>query len=336
MIPRFFTHAILAAAMFSLSAAARAAESAAGGVDSAERFRIDSVIAVVNDEVITLTDLQRSLIPLIKQLRGNYTGEELRRKVAEAQRTVLNQLIENKLILQTAVHMRDNQELSIPEKEVLAYCQRIIDRFPSREVFEETLKRENLSFEDFKKDCVDQLLVKKLVSMKVSSRVFVSTQDIRNYYEEHAEDYTTPARITFSQIWLKKNGQDEEKVQTLKDLRGQIEKGADFKAMAVQHSEGPHAADGGLWKNVVKGQFTPELDRAIWELTPGQVSPVIETPVSFHLVKVEVIEKSRVVPIEEVWDEIQKKIYFERAEQLRKEWIEELRRDAYVQVFDVS
>lgn len=297
-----------------------------------KRFRIDSVIAIVNDEVITMTDLQRSLIPLIKQLKSNYVGEELMQKLKEAEEAVLSQLIENKLILQTAVTLKENEELKVAEKELLKYIQEIIERFPSKEIFQETLKRENLSFEDFRQDCVDQLLVKKLVSMKVSSKVFVSNKDIQDYYSMHISDFTTPAKITFSQIWLKKDTNDSSKEELIKRIHKELLDGADFKTLAVKYSEGPHAFEGGVWKDVEKGQFTKELDDVIWSLSPGTISEIIETRVSYHILKIDVIEKPREVPIEEVWNSIQNKIYFERAEELRKVWINELKVKAFIQI----
>lgn len=297
-----------------------------------KRFRIDSVIAVVNDEVITMTDLQRSLIPLVKQLKSSYVGEELMQKLREAEEAVLNQLIENKLILQTAVTLKENEELKIAEKELLKYIQEIVDRFPSREVFQETLKRENLSFDDFRQDCIDQLLVKKLVSMKVSSKVFVSNKDIQDYYNLHISDFTTPSKITFSQIWLKKDTSDASKEELIKKIHKELLEGADFKTLAVKYSEGPHAFEGGVWKDVEKGQFTKELDDVIWVLSPGTISDIIETRVSYHILKIDVIEKPREIPIEEVWNKIQNKIYFERAEELRKVWINELKDKAFIQI----
>ncbi|EKD28769.1 MAG: PpiC-type peptidyl-prolyl cis-trans isomerase, partial [uncultured bacterium] len=84
--------------------------------------------------------------------------------------------------------------------------------------------------------------------------------------------------------------------------------------------------------NVEKGQFTKELEDAIWSLSPGQISPVIETRVGYHIVKVEVIEKPRQVPLKEVWEDIQNKIYFDRAEKIREEWIKKLKEEAFIEV----
>ena len=311
----------------------RAEDSAPPPSIAKRQFQVDRVVAIVNDEAITMTDLQRSLVPLIKQLKSQYSGLELRQKLDEAGEQVLNQLIDNKLILRSATNLKEKDELKIPEKEISKYVQKIIDRFPSQDVFQEMLKQENLSLEDFKKDCTEQLLVKKLVQKEVSSRVLVSNEEIRKYYADHLKDYTSAAKITFSQIWIKKEGDIEAKKTLIKDIKKKLSAGGDFKALAVQYSEDPHAKEGGVWKNVEKGQFTPELDDMIWKLSPGQESEIIETSVGFHLVKVDVIEKPRVVPINEVWEDIQDTLYFERAEQIRKEWISRLRKDAYIQIF---
>ncbi len=297
------------------------------------RITVDGIVAMVNQEVITNTDLQRAIIPLLKQLKSRFSGEEFAQKMQEARSKVLDQLIDNKLILQTALGLKDKQELTIPEKELLQYMQRIISQFPSKEVFEETLKQENLSFEDFKKDCTDQLLVKQLVSKEVSSRVFVTNQDVQDHYAQNKSKYEVPARATFSQIWLKKEAADADaKKKLLQDVVQKIKQGADFKSLVKQYSEGPNASSGGQWKQVEKGKFTPELDSVIWSLKPGEMSAIVETPVSLHLILMESIEKERVTPVQEVWQDIQEEIYIQRAEELRKKWIAELRSKAFIEI----
>ena len=329
MLKRFLT-CVMAVFVFHLGIEAQEGNSSR---PSSRSFLVDRVVAIVNEEAITMTDLQRSLVPLLKQLKSQYSGPELSRKVDEAARTVLEQLIDNKLILKTATGLQEKDELRIPEKEISKYVQKIVDRFPSKQVFEETLAQENLSFEDFKKDCIEQLLVKKLVSKEVSSKVLVSNNDITSYYNDHIQDYTSPEKISFSQIWLKKGQDEDNKRKLIEDLYRQIKDGADFKSLAMQYSEDPNSKEGKTWKNVVRGQFTAELDKALWSLTPGQVSSVIETSVGFHIIKVEIKEKPRVVSLDQVWNEIQDNIYFERAESIRKEWLQRLRKDAYIQIF---
>jgi parvulin-like peptidyl-prolyl isomerase len=297
---------------------------------------VDGIVATVNQEVITNTDLQRATIPLLKQLKSKFVGEAFNQKMQEARTKVLDQLIDNKLILQTALGLKNKQELSIPEKDLLQYMQRIMAQFPSKEIFEQTLQQENLSFEDFKKDCSDQLLVKHLVSKEVSSRVFVTHQDVQDFYNQNKSKYEIPIRVTFSQIWLKKDEEDSDaKKKLLQDLIQKLKQGADFKTLVKQYSEGPNASTGGQWKQVEKGKFTPEIDQALWSLKPGEISDIVETSVSLHLIKMESIEKERVIPVQDLWQDIQQSLYIERAEELRKKWIVELRSKAFIEMHDI-
>ncbi len=313
----------------------------AGAVTSVEaqhrRIMVDGIVATVNQEVITNTDLQRAIIPLLKQLKNKFVGEEFAQKTQEARTKVLDQLIDNKLILQTALGLKDTQSINIPEKELLQYIQRIVSQFPSKEMFEQTLQQENLSFEDFKKDCSDQLLVKRLVSKEVSSRVFVTHQDVQDFYNQNKPKYEVPARVTFSQIWFKKEENNSDlKRKLLQDILQKLKQGADFKALVKQYSEGPNASTGGQWKQVEKGKFTMEIDQVIWSLKPGEVSGIVETPVSLHIIKMESIEKERQVPVQDIWRNIQEELYIQRAEELRKKWIAELRSKAFIEIHTLN
>lgn len=297
---------------------------------------IDRIIAIVNDDVITQTDLQRSLFPLVRQLKNVYQGGELQQKMHEASIQVLEELISNKLILQTAKHLKEKEILQVQDREVNQYMQKIISQFPSKEVFEETLKQENLSFEDFKQDTIDQLLVKSLVSREVSSKVLITKQQVQDYYHEHTNDFSFPPQITFRQIWLKSGSKMDEKKTQINDLRLQVLNGIDFGELAKQYSEGPKAKEGGLWENIEQGKFIPELEDIIWNTKPGEVTDVVETHLGFHLIKVEVIQKSRTLEMNEVWNKIENQLYIKQAEEIRHKWLSDLKSKAHIVVHDLN
>jgi parvulin-like peptidyl-prolyl isomerase len=146
------------------------------------------------------------------------------------------------------------------------------------------------------------------------------------YFEEHRAEYATPPRVQMRQIVVAERAKAEE-------LRAQAEKGADFAELARANSIGPEAAEGGALPPFAKGQMPEAFDRA-FELEPGQISAVIESPYGFHLFLVE----SRLPAHEAGYDEVREKIAIELSERtlddLRREWVRDLRKKAEIRVND--
>jgi hypothetical protein len=163
-----------------------------------------------------------------------------------------------------------------------------------------------------------------LADLGARSRVPESAQ--RAYFEEHKAEYATPARVQIRQIVVAERPKAEA-------LREQLGAGADFAELARTNSIGPEAAEGGALPPYAKGQLPEAFDRA-FELEPGQLSPVIESPYGFHLFLVE----SKLPAHEASFDEMREKIAAELAERalddLRRDWVRDLRKKAEIRVND--
>lgn len=308
----------------------------AGGALQAEV--INKVIAVINDKIITYSDLMRMLYPLYVQYQKVYTREELEKRLNEARHDVLNQLIENELILQEAKKREKTDEhLDIPEKQVKEYVAGIIENFPSREVFLQSLEKERMTLQEFEKSIRDQLLVKKLTAKEVSARIMVTPQDIKKKYEENKENYMQPEEFHVFHILIKKTGdseKDEEQKNFLEENRTSLITFDEFQSFARKHSEGPKRDKGGDMGFLKKGTLLKELDSAMETLKVGEISGIIETEIGFHLLFLKAKKKSEYLPLAEVWDSIKNDLYNEKAEEIRKKWIQELREKAYIKIID--
>jgi len=148
----------------------------------------------------------------------------------------------------------------------------------------------------------------------------------RAYFDEHRAEYATPARVQIRQIVVAERPKAEA-------LRSQLTAGADFAELARANSIGPEAPEGGSLPPFAKGQLPEAFDRA-FEVEPGQISQVIESPYGFHLFLVE----SRLPAHDASFDEVQEKIAVVLSErtldELRREWVRDLRKKAEIRVND--
>jgi peptidyl-prolyl cis-trans isomerase C len=171
-----------------------------------------------------------------------------------------------------------------------------------------------------------EMVLERTALADLGARARVPDSALRAYFEEHKAEYGKPARVQIRQIVVAEKPKAEE-------LRGDVEKGGDFAELARANSIGPEASEGGMLPPFAKGELPEAFDRA-FELEPGRVSPVIESPYGFHLFLV--IAK---LPAHEAsFDEVREKIELELSEQqladLRREWVRSLRKNAEIKVND--
>lgn len=295
----------------------------------------DQIVAVVNDEVITYSELDKLLEPLYRKYEDSFSGPELFEKLQEARWSILNQLIEEKLILQEA----RKREHEIGEEALMERMEEVESHFSSNEEFQNQLSRSDMTLEEFRELEREKMTAYSMLLEEISKRVMITPQDVIAHYEENLDECTEKEKVSFCQIFIKK-GDDAKDDRAKSKLAGEVlerlESGEDFRELAKAYSEGPQKDEGGDWGFIEKGYLNADtmgkIEAAAFELEPGSHSGVIETPLGYHIVMAEGVKKERIVPVTEVWDEIERKLGQEAAERARKEWVSELREKAYISI----
>jgi parvulin-like peptidyl-prolyl isomerase len=171
-----------------------------------------------------------------------------------------------------------------------------------------------------------QMLVDRAALRDLVGQVQLPETTLVSHFERNRERYRSPERIHIRQIVV-------EEAEKARNLREQLAKGADFASLAREHSQGPEASKGGLLPPFARGELPEAFDRA-FELEPGQVSDVIESPHGFHIFSlVEVLPPSE-PEYSELREAVRVELAQERLDQLRLGWLADLRRSAKIKVND--
>lgn len=302
------------------------------------------IVAVVNDEVITQAELDRALTPALGQLQQEFGPEELAAKSQTLRETILQQMIEERLMLQEARHPRPVEvskgRIGTPQpivtsdeevEEVLAKAQA---RFKNPEEFSEALSQQGMTLDDLKARYQDQITIQKLIEREVRSRVAISPAEITAVYQAHAEAFFLPPAVQVATIFIRpKDSLDAARAYaTAQDLRRRLSQGEDFYDLAGRYSDGPNAKTGGRIGFLEKGKSLPEIDEALFSLKAGEISPVVKTQTGFHLFRVEAIRPARQLELTEVQDRIRQQLFQEKMSAQYREWIEKLKADAYISI----
>ena len=290
---------------------------------------IDKIVAIVNDEVITQSDVDRVLATIEAECKSVYSNpQELAQKLKQAKENIINQMTEEKLILSEA----KRYDIKIEEEKVEGRIEQIKESFPNDEEFEQVLDIQGLTLKDLRDRFRDQEIMKKAVDYFVRSQIKVDPIEIQLFFKSHQEELAYPERALVKTIFIKVDEScDERKAwQKAKMILGRLKKGENFEDLAKLYSQGTSASDGGSLGFVEKGQLIKEIDEAVFSLQPGEFSDAIKTPQGFRIFKVETKEPKRFLSFSEAQGSVKEILYNQKFSEAFKKWIDGLKQDAYI------
>lgn len=288
---------------------------------------VNRIVALVNDEVITEADVNQRVNDALEDGEGALPSAGDAEGMHE---TILQRLIEQRLILQEA----KRAGIVASSDQVALRVDALRKRFATEEEFQQSLVDSNLNEEQLKEKIRDQLLVRQLIDAKVRAKVVVSPQEVSRELAQHPDRAKPGDRVRASDILVRvgETRSEEQARALIQRLKQQASQGADFAALAKQHSEDPHAGEGGAMGWVAQGELLPELDAALFTLTPGEVSEPIQTRLGFHLLKVEERRAASSLSVTEANMAIYEQMFQQKFERAFSRWLNELKRDAYIEI----
>ena len=290
----------------------------------AEKF--DEVLAIVNEDIITVSELRKLVIPIYMQYKNRYQGEKLDQQMVKVQAGALKQLIENKLLMQEA----KKQEIEVLDSDIEEKLRGIKSRFSSENEFEQALEQDNITIDNVKEEIKEQLLIRNVLRGKVYARVTVSPKEVEAYYLEKKNDFQVMEQIKISHVFIKKD--NDEALKKAEEALDRLKKGEDFSAIAKDYSQGPNAENGGEVDFFERGYMLKEIEDVAFGLEVGKYSDIIETKIGFHIVYLKARKKPMVVSVEEAWEQIEDILFQQKAEKRYETYVDSLKKDAYIKL----
>lgn len=295
---------------------------------------IDRIVAVVNKDIITLSEVQEASKGELEDMKVRYNGDRLKREVERLQRKYLDFLIKRRLQINRAKEM----ELSFTEIEVEKALDEVKERNGLTDVaLKGLLKREGFTLEDYRERIGDEILLRRVINIEVSSRVSVTAEEVRAYYDSHIKDYLPPERIRASHILFLTPANAPQDVERAKraaaeEVLKRIRSGTNFEEMAKRYSQDPSAAKGGDLGIIRRGEVLPNFERVLFSLKEGEVSDIARTRAGFHLIKLVKRLPAEPKPFSEVEAKIREEIFQKKAEERMHRWLEDLKKRTHVEV----
>ncbi len=296
---------------------------------------VDRIVAIVNDEVITLSELEAAVSPYTSQIQtAAYRPEEKQEMLFKVRRDILDRMIDRKLTEQKGEALG----VSVSESEVDQRIERIKEEeFLTEEALRKALADEGYTLEDYRKRIKSQLLGIKLINQEVKSKVAITEDEIRAYYKDHKSAYSGQKKYHLRTILVRVDAWEDHSAKTaaqdkIETIATKLRAGVPFEDLARRYSEDITAESGGDigWFSI--SELTKELQETVRWMEEGQVSPVLETEQGYQILKLEQIEGTSGKTLEEAKAEIQETIYRQMVERKYDDWLKDLREDAYIKI----
>jgi peptidyl-prolyl cis-trans isomerase SurA len=280
----------------------------------------DGIIAIVNSDLIMLSEMKRELAPVRERIQKEYRGDILARRLKTAEYMALTSMIERKLQLQEA----KVRGIAVTDQEVRQTVQQMKQQG-------ETIDEKNPAH---MKNVQEQLTLLRVVDREVRSGVMVADSDMKRYFQEHRERFALPEEYTLSQILIQPRSPNDtaDAREKVREVMARLKQGESFEDLALRFSDGPNASRGGHLGLVRQGELLPGIERTIAHLVPGGISDMIETSEGFHIVRLEDKKPKQFRPYEEVRTEIQGLVFQQKSEDAFQAWLADLKNKAYIEI----
>lgn len=291
---------------------------------------VESIVARVNDQVITQSDYDRALKDMDQEARQR--GDSMQQTAAE-HRDLLRSLIDQQLWLSKG------KELGITgDTELVKRLDDIRKQYnlASLEDLEKAAQEQGVSFEDFKANIRNQIITQEVMRQEVGEHIQFTPGEAMRYYDEHKQDYTRPESERLSEILIPANADDAAKLAEAKtkadDIEARLHSGGDFAQLARTFSGGPTAGSGGDLGQYKMGQLPKLLEDKTFPLATGQYTDPILTRQGYIILKVTLHTAGGPAAYKEVQDQVEESLYESRMEPAIRAYLTTMREQAFIDI----
>ena len=296
---------------------------------------VDRIVAVVNEEIILLSELQDRLEPFAQRIRqqGFDPGQE-RQMLFKVREEIINRLVDEKL---TDQEIKRN-DIQVSQSEVDNAIERIkaANHFTDEDL-RQFLEQEQMTMQQYRETIKEQILRTRLVNYQVKSKIVITEAEIQAYYDRHPDIYGGKRRYHLRNILMRVPGfstdaQRAAVLETMQQLSARAEAGESFADLARTYSQSPAAADGGDIGEFEEETLSPQIRAALEGLEPGGTTAVLDTDQGFQLLFLEAIRRTEGKPLDQVREEIHQSLFDEVVEKRFASWLEALRSQSHIKI----
>jgi len=291
---------------------------------------VEEIVAVVNDDVITLSQYKEQYDSTVQQLRATFQGEEYEKQLALLKKDILDMMITDLLLMQQA------KEKNLNVGEQLKAAVENIKRennITSDDDLKRALRQQGMDYDQWIMHLEENMLKQGLIYSEVDRSIVLDDSEIVGYYKLHPQEFTEPEEYKIRAVYLSTEGKAEGTLDEIKKQVGdKLKAGESFNLLAKEYSDGPAKETEGDLGTFKKGELDKTLEQAVSKLKTGETSGWIETKNGWYLLKLEEKKESRLLTFEEVKKKVEEKLYAQKRDKKLEEYLKGLKERSYVKI----
>jgi len=304
----------------------------AGGAWAADVKVLEQIVAKVNNEIVTVGELDRSRRMVEAELkRQQVPADKIQEAMKQGEPDLLRDRIDQLLLVQKAkeLDLKVDQDLSKYMAELQSQS-KIVD--PDK--FQQYVREQTgISYEDFKQQTKDNMLTREVIRREVGGRIAIPKAELRKYYDEHQNEFVRQEQVLLREILLSTEGKDAAAVEKKgKDLMARARKGENFGNLARDNSDAETARNSGELPPFKRGDLRKEIEDLVFGQNKGYVTDPIRQPNGFLILKVEERYQAGLQPFEMVEPEVTEKLYMPKMQPAMRTYLTKLRQDAFLEI----
>ena len=302
-----------------------------------ETEAVDRIAAVINNEIITLYDLNQAFAPYANNIKAlKYPPEKERQTLFQVRQDILNQLIDSMLADQQVKRDR----ITVSQKEINKTIERIKE---SRQFTDEQLRQglasQGMTMEEYRKEIEEQVMRTKLVNREVKAKIVITKEDIKEYYESHREKYAGEKKYHLWNMYIKVSSDSSSSERNdarnrMKAILTRLKQARSFESLVDELKNSSSAVQGsdlGLYR---LEELSEQLRQVVKKLDTGEFSAVLDTNFGYQIIYVQKIEESQAKSLAAMESEIEELLYAELVDNKYQEWLEQLRTRSHIRIIN--
>jgi parvulin-like peptidyl-prolyl isomerase len=259
--------------------------------------------------------------------KRNVTPDELKRDIKfitfemgipdQSVKNVLQPLVDRMVDHYLILEYGKEKGITVSTNELESAVKDIKKDYPDK-VFQEMLLHRYVDFEEWQEGLRQQLLIKNIIREASQNISPVTFHEVKTYFESHQNEFMRPRMVKFRQVVTRTKDEAEKILQRSKN-------GEDLDALARAYSVAPEAENGGVVGWVAQGELEESMEKVIFSLPVGRISPVVRTPYGYHIFEVLSKRSEGLKSLPEAMEGIESKLYHEKTELFYQRWLKELR-----------
>ena len=291
---------------------------------------IERIVARVNGEIITLSQIKETTEQLKAEAAKNPDSLKAQKQFEEAKKNLLRDRIDEALLVQKAKDLGVNVDT-----QVIKYLDQLREDFSLETIedLQDMTDRQGIPWEDFRERITRQYMTREVIWREVRSRIVISREEVRKYYMENKEQYQRDEEANLLQIMISlKDREPEEAEKIAQEVLKKIEEEEDFAALARKYSDHSTASAGGNTGWFKRGTMSAAFEKLAFELPVGETSGILHTEEDLRIVKVAGQHEAGIAGFGEMESQITEFLYAKEMQPKVRVYLTRLRKESYIRI----